>query len=138
MKHLWMATMVAGLVAVVTAQAEEAATPAPAPAVEVKKRVKKEMPPAQELQLVGQVIQQDKVGKDKTGAEIKKTLVFLDMAADGVKVNLPANKKDGVDPAAFVGKTVKVFGKGYSQVNKKGKKVIRLVKLVKIEEVAVP
>ncbi len=141
MKTLWMTAVLAGLVTAVTVQAEEAAvaaSPAPAPAPEVKKLVKKEMPPAQDLELIGQVIRQEKVGRDKTGAEIKKTLVMLDVAADGVRIPLPANKKDGIDPAAFVGKTVKVSGKGYSMVSKKGKKHTRLVKLVKIEEVAVP
>jgi hypothetical protein len=140
MKKVLLAMVMAALVMAVSVQAEEAAVPAAPvapPAVPAEKAVvKKELPPAQDLELTGKVIQQEKVRKDKTGAEVKQTVIALDMTADGIQVMLPANKKDGVDPASFVGKDVKVFAKGTSVVDKKGKKAIRIQKIVKIEPLA--
>jgi hypothetical protein len=113
-----------------------AAPAAPAPAAPAPEKVKKELPPVQDLELVGKVIQQDKVRKNKDGVETKNTIIALDIAADGIQVTLPPAKKNGVDPAAFVGKDVKVVGKGPTAVDKKGKKTIRLMKIDKIEPVA--
>lgn len=146
MKKVLLAMVMAALVVAVSVQAEEAAAPAvpatapaapAAPAVKAEKAVvKKELPPAQDLELTGKVIQLEKVRKDKTGADVKQTVIALDMTADGIQVTLAANKKDGVDPASFVGKDVKVFAKGTSTVDKKGKKSIRIMKIVKIEPLA--
>lgn len=149
MKKVLLAMVMAALVTAISVQAEEAAAPAvpvvpaapavsPAPAVEapVKAVVKKERPPAQDLELVGKVVQIEKIRKNKEGAEVKHTIVALDMTADGIQVTLPVNKKDGVDPITFVGKDVKVFAKGVTEVNKKGKKSIYIQKLVKIEAIA--
>ncbi len=91
--------------------------------------------PAVALELAGKVIQQEKVKKNKDGTETKQTIIALDIAADGIQVALPAAKKGGVDPATFVGKDVKVFGKGFSAVNPKGKKSIRIQSIDKIEPV---
>jgi hypothetical protein len=142
MKKVVVMVAVAMVAAVFTVQAQDAAAPAAAPAPAAPAtppappKIKKEMPAAVDLELVGKVIQQEKIQKDKAGAEVKRTVIALDIAADGIQVVLPMAKKNGVDPAAFVGKDVKVFGKGWSEVNKKGKKTIRLQKIDKIEPLA--
>ena len=144
MKKVLLAMVMAALVSAISVQAEEAATPAvpaapavsPAPVVApAVKAVKRERPPAQDLELTGKVIQVEKVRKNKDGTEVKQTIVALDMTADGIQVTLPANKKDGVDPAAFVGKDVKVFAKGFSEVGKSGKRSVHIQTLVKIEPI---
>ncbi len=141
MKKVWLAMATAALVISVSVQAEEAAEPAPAvspvPTVApVMKVMKREMPPAQDLELVGKVVQVEKVQKKKDGTEVKRTMTVLDMTADGVQVNLPENKKGGVDATAFVGQDVKVTAKGFSTENKKGKKSIHIMKVIKIEPLA--
>ncbi len=145
MKKVLLAMVMAALVVAVSAQAEVAVAPAaapvasPAPAAPVAKAVvKKELPPVQDLELVGKVVQQEKVRKNKEGVEVKQTTIVLDITADGIQVLLQANKKDNVDPAAFVGKDVKVFAKGYSEVNAKGKKSVRIQKVTKIEALVTP
>ena len=145
MKKVVVMVAAAMVAAVFTVQAQDAAAPAaavaaPAPAAPATPpappKIKKEMPAAADLELVGKVVQQEKIQKDKAGAEVKRTVIALDIAADGIQVVLPMAKKNGVDPATFVGKDVKVFGKGWSEVNKKGKKTIRLQKIDKIEPLA--
>lgn len=116
---------------VAPAPAAPAPAPAAAPAAPV---VKRDKPVLQDLELVGKVVQQEKVGKNKEGAEVKQTITVLEIAADGIQVVIP--KAKNIDPTTFVGKEVKVFGKGTTEVNKKGKKSIRLMKLEKIEPVA--
>ena len=131
MKKVLFVMVLASFVAAVSVRAEApAAAPAKAPVV------KKDAPVLQDLDLVGKIVQQEKVKKNKDGTEAKQTIIALDIAADGIQVALPpASKKDGVDPAAFVGKDVKVTAKGTQEVNKQGKKSIRIMKVVKIEAV---
>lgn len=129
-----VAMMAAAMMAMaMVVHAEEAAPAAAAPATPPAPVVKKALPPAQDLELVGKVIQQEKVRKNKDGTEVKQTVIALDIVADGIQVALPAARKGGVDPATFVGKDVKVFAKGVSEVNKKGKKSIRIMSVSKIE-----
>ena len=131
-----VAMMAAAMMAMaMVVQAEEAAPAAAAPATPPAPVVKKVLPPAQDLELVGKVIQQEKVRKNKEGVEVKQTVIALDIVADGIQVVLPAARKGGVDPATFVGKDVKVFAKGVSAVDKKGKKSIRIMSVSKIEPV---
>lgn len=137
MKKVWMAMVMAALVMAVSAQAQDKAPVATPPAaVPPAPVVKKERPPAQDLELVGKVTQVEKVRKGKDGVETKQTVLMLDIAADGIQVALPAAGKTGVDATQFVGKDVKVFAKGTSEVNPKGKKTIRIVKVDKIEPLA--
>lgn len=134
MKTVWMAAAMAGVMAV-SVQAEMAATPAPAP--EAKAMTKKNRPEGAAMELVGKLVQEERVGKTKDGAEVKKTVALLEVA-DGAKVFLPPKTKDGAATSAFVGKTVKVVGKGHAGTGKKGKKFVRLFQVVSIEEVAAP
>lgn len=142
MKNVGMMTAMALIVTAGLAMAEDpapavsapVAPPAPAAPAAPAPVVKREKPALQDLELVGKVIQQEKVGKNKEGAEVKQTVTVLEIAADGIQVVLP--KVKGVDMTTFVGKEVKVTGKGTSEVNKKGKKIVRLMKVDKIEPVA--
>ena len=107
-----VAMMAAAMMAMaMVVHAEEAAPAAAAPAAAAPATppapvVKKALPPAQDLELVGKVIQQEKVRKNKDGTEVKQTVIALDIVADGIQVALPAARKGGVDPATFVGKDV--------------------------------
>jgi hypothetical protein len=133
MKHVLFVTVLSCGVAASLAVAGEKAAP---PAAPETKAVKQEKPPLQDLVLTGKVIQQEKAGKDKTGAEVKKMVYLLE--TDAGAVVLPVEGKKGVgtvDVAAFVGKTVRVTGQGWCRDVKGTKKTI-LMKITTMEEIA--
>lgn len=146
MKRFVISSLVAGIVAVgLVANAEEAAPAAPAAPVE--KAVKKEKappPPAIDINLTGTLKKVETVKQDKkTGKEVKQVrfeLVLEDGSA--VKLSAPRAKKGEAMPAinldALVDKKVKVVGKGFEKVDKKGVKTTVFKEITSAEEVAAP
>lgn len=127
MKRLLVGMMVLGFVASLTAMAEEkAAKSADKPAVEKSAKVKADVP-AVEITVMGKLSKEE--GK-KEGSKAK----FILTTTDGDKIILPETKAEVADLEKFVGKDVKVVGKGK---NKEGDKKASLKSITSVED-AVP
>lgn len=91
-------------------------------------------------------VKKDVVLQDITAAGklAKHAMGFTVTEADGTVVKVMAQKaaKEGeaavVDLEKFVGKDVKVVGKGRTETNKAGKKVSSIKTVVSVEELAAP
>jgi hypothetical protein len=123
---------------------------------EKRAREKKPAAPLEDITLTGTIekVEKTRKSKAKEGQEAKETVVvsYVLSDAEGNKSPLPAarppkkrRKKDGegeaavpapaaVNPADFVGQEVTVVGQG-RQMDRGGKKVVRLMKLVSITPV---
>ena len=142
MKNLVVGSVIVGIALVGSGVfgAEKAANAAAVKAPAAEKPAKKVQPAPEAVTLTGKVVKEEKVTKDKAGAEVKKTHYLL-VEADGTKIALPPAHAKAGEAAAYdleklVDKDVKVVGKATVQ-EKDGKKHVSVKSIESItEEVA--
>jgi len=96
--------------------------------------------PIEELVLTGKITKEETLKAGKEGKETKIVKYTL-TEADGTAVNLSRLKKAGaetIDLVKYVDKDVKITGKGWTETNKNGKKIVHVVSITTIEEVLPP